>query len=129
MSGRGSVKKGKRYERRAAVELRKVFPDAKRGLQYQQRHGAADVEAGPMWVEVKGREVATVSTWLDAEAKRRAAKSKRKVAALVQPSRGTGPVLVTLPLKALVAMLMTAERRGRLFEASVALAPVQTGKK
>lgn len=108
MSGRSSVKKGKRYERRAAVELRKVFSDAKRGLQYQQRHGAADVEAGPLWVECKAHEVATVSTWLKADAARVAAKSKRKVTALVQPSRGTGPVLVTLPLKALVEILIDA---------------------
>lgn len=116
MSGAKSVRKGKRYERRTAIELRKVFSDAGRALQFQQGHDAPDVEAGPLWVEVKSYDVPTVRTWNETEAKRRASKSKRHtIAALVQPSGGTGPVLVTLSLKALVELLLAHEKRGAVY--------------
>lgn len=107
MSGAKSVRKGKVTERRVAVELRKVFRDAKRALQFQRAHGVGDVEAGPLWVEVKSYDVPTVGTWRKADAERRKAK-RREITALVQPSGGTGPQLVTLPLKALVRLLRGA---------------------
>lgn len=105
MSGAKSVRKGKVTERRVAVALRKVFPDAKRNLQFQRQHGAGDVEAGPLWVEVKSYAVPTVGTWRRADAERRKGKGKRQVTALVQPSGGTGPQLVTLPLRDLIGLL------------------------
>ena len=105
MSGAKSVRKGKRYERRVAVALREVFPNAGRSLQYQKAHGAPDVRAGPLWVEVKGHQVAAVGTWRRAEKAMRDAGAGRDVAAVVQPSGTTGPLLVTLPLRDLIRML------------------------
>ena len=106
MSGAKSVRKGKRYERRVAVELRKVFSDSGRCLQFQRAHGAPDVRAGPLWVEVKGRQVPAVRTWKAADAAMRAAGAcASDVAALVMPSGGTGPLLITLPLRDLIELL------------------------
>lgn len=104
MSGAKSVTKGKRYERRVAVELRKVYSNAARCLQFQRAHGAPDVRAGPLWVEVKGHQVAAVTTWKRAEKAMRDAGGSG-VAAVVQPSGGTGPLLITLPLKDLLRLL------------------------
>lgn len=104
MSGKKSVTKGKRYERRVAVELRKIFSNSGRCLQYQRAHGAPDVRAGPLWVEVKGHQVPAVRTWKAAEKKMRDAGAS-DVAALVMPSGGTGPLLITLPLRDLIRLL------------------------
>lgn len=105
MSGAKSVRKGKVTERRVAVALRKVFPDAKRSLQFQREHGAGDVEGGPFWIEVKSYDVPTKRTWKAADAERRKA-GRREIAALVQPSGGTGPQLITLPLRDLIDLLL-----------------------
>lgn len=121
MSGAKSVRKGKVYERRTAVELRKVFSDAKRALQYQREHGAADVEAGPLAVEVKSYTVSTALVWRRAEAARVKSKSKRKVTAVVQPSgTQTGPVLITLPLRSFVKLLNDAKNQGWVLGANFA---------
>jgi hypothetical protein len=51
---RKSIVKGKAFERDAAIALREVYPDARRGL-VQARAGdeAPDVEGTPFWVECK----------------------------------------------------------------------------
>lgn len=107
MSGAKSVRKGKITERRVAVELRKVFRDAKRSLQYQRKHGAGDVEGGPLWVEVKSYDVPTARTWTKADVERRKAK-RREITALVQALGGSRPQLITLPLQAFVELLSAA---------------------
>lgn len=108
MSGKKSVTKGKRYERRVAVELRKHYPGAKRNLQYQRAHGAADVEAGGLWVEVKAHQVATPRVWKEAD-KRRRQVGGQPFTATVQPSGGTGPMLITMSLKDFVELLQRTE--------------------
>ena len=47
-------KKGHNYEREVARQLREIFPQARRGLQYQDGEGCPDVtNAGPFHVECK----------------------------------------------------------------------------
>jgi len=54
MSGKRSRNKGARGERAVADYLKKVYPDAKRGVgQSQSGSNTADVEGTPWWPEVK----------------------------------------------------------------------------
>jgi len=48
-----SRRKGHRFEREVAADLRVLFPDARRGLQYQDGATAPDVEGTPFHVECK----------------------------------------------------------------------------
>jgi hypothetical protein len=52
--GASQRNKGHNFEREVAAELREIFPDARRGLQYQDGIGVADVvNVGPFHVECK----------------------------------------------------------------------------
>jgi len=54
MGGKSSRTKGHNFERWVAKELREIFPGARRGLQYQDGTGCADiVNAGPWHWECK----------------------------------------------------------------------------
>lgn len=50
---RANRAKGHSFERDVAKQLREIFPDAKRGLQYQDGSIAPDVVIGDYWVECK----------------------------------------------------------------------------
>ena len=51
--GKSQRTKGHNFEREIARELREIFPDARRGLQYQDGSQCADVEGTPFHVECK----------------------------------------------------------------------------
>ena len=52
--GASQRRKGHGYEREVAAQLREIFPNARRGLQYQDGAGVADVvNVGPFHVECK----------------------------------------------------------------------------
>ena len=53
MSGKSSRTKGHNFERQVAIDLRDIYPDARRGLQYQDGTGCADVVNTPFHVECK----------------------------------------------------------------------------
>lgn len=47
-------RKGRRVERELAEQLRRVFPDAKRGFQSRSGRDQCDIEGTPYWIEAKG---------------------------------------------------------------------------
>jgi hypothetical protein len=53
MSGASSRTKGHNFEREVAKQLREIYPDARRGLQYQDGTGCPDVVGTPFHVECK----------------------------------------------------------------------------
>ena len=50
---RANRAKGHSFERQVANQLREIYPDARRGLQYQDGSIAPDVVIGDYWVECK----------------------------------------------------------------------------
>ena len=53
MSGKSSRTKGHSWEREVAIMLRSIFPEARRGLQYQDGMQCSDVVNTPIHVECK----------------------------------------------------------------------------
>ncbi|MHC4621473.1 MAG: hypothetical protein ACYTEQ_27340 [Planctomycetota bacterium] len=51
--GRGARRKGHDFERHVAQLFRRWFPDARRGLQYQDGEHCPDVQGTPFYVECK----------------------------------------------------------------------------
>jgi hypothetical protein len=53
--GKASRVKGRAYEQDVARKLRPIYPEARRGLQFQDGSTAPDVIAGPWHIECKKR--------------------------------------------------------------------------
>lgn len=102
VSGARSVAKGKRYERQVARVLRALYPDARRRLQYQRAHGAADVHAGPLRIEVKAHNVAAPRVYRETAKKA----GLDVLPAVVQPAGKGGPLLITLSLRDFVFLVI-----------------------
>jgi len=65
MKGRSRREKGAQFEREIAAELRRIFPDSKRGLgQARSGYEVADVEVPLFWVETKRQKNSNVRAFL-----------------------------------------------------------------
>jgi hypothetical protein len=74
-----SRRKGHSFERLMAISLRKIWPEARRGLQYQDGAECPDVTGTPYWVECKIGKRTNI---------------KAALRQATEDSKGTKPVLV-----------------------------------
>ena len=99
--GRAQVAKGKAFERKVAVALREVYPEARRGLA-QPRSGdeVPDVEGTPFWVECKIAQRINIPAAMKQAA---AATDGRPPLAICKPDGK--PVTATLLLKDFIKLI------------------------
>ena len=106
-NGKNSRRKGHRFERDVACRLRAVYPEARRGLQYQDAR-ACDVEGTPWRVECKRREQLSLYAEFQRALKDgKEMKDERPVILIAKKSGG--PITVTLELKTFLALVPEAE--------------------
>ena len=102
-----SRRKGHDFERDAACRLRAAYPEARRGLQYQDAR-ACDVEGTPWRVECKRKERLSLYTEFQ-RALKDAEEMKDDRPVILIAKKSGGPITVTLELKTFLRMSLVPE--------------------
>ena len=96
MNGRGCRRKGHDFEREIAADLRSSFPEARRGLQYQDGAHVADVVNVPGWhIECKRHRRVNIKAALDQAIADVQARESADIPVAITKDDG-GDVLVTM---------------------------------
>lgn len=110
--GRMQRVKGSTFERKIANELRRWFPEAKRGIGQTRSGGdAPDVEGCPWWIECKHRKSVNVNAAYAqamkalADARAKGKGDKYEDLPIVISRTNGGPVLVTVEASTFATML------------------------